>query len=71
MATASKDYFKFSRLVSLILVIFPLTAWALGVVTRAEEKHYLAAVIRVFTGWGVWVLDIVCMLMNGRILRIL
>lgn len=71
MATAKKDYFKFSRLVSLVLVIIPITAWVLGVVTRIEEKHYLAAIVRVFLGWIIWIADIVCMVMNEKILRVL
>lgn len=71
MATAKKDYFKFSRIVSLVLVIIPITAWVLGVVTRVEEKHYLAAIVRVFLGWIIWIADIVCMVMNEKILRIL
>lgn len=71
MASAKKDYFKFSRLVSLVLVIIPITAWVLGVVTRIEEKHYLAAIVRVFLGWIIWIADIVCMVMNEKILRVL
>lgn len=72
MATAKKDYFEFSRLVSLVLVIIPITSWVLGAVIRIEEKHYLAAIIRLFFGWNIiWILDIICMIRNEKILRIL
>ena len=70
---AKKDYFGLSRLVSLILAIIPITAFICGVVTRFQEGKMLPGVIRLvvgLTGIGtllVWVLDLVCMILNGRI----
>ena len=71
MAKNTKDYFGLSPLVSLILAIIPFTAWILGVVTRFQEGKIIAGVIRIFGGWLVWVLDLVCMIMKGSICRLL
>lgn len=71
MAKNTKDYFGLSPLVSLILAIIPFTAWILGVVTRFQEGKIVAGVIRIFGGWLVWVLDLVCMIMKGSICRLL
>lgn len=71
MAKTSKDYFGLGRVVSLILAIIPFTAWILGVVTRFKEGKIVAGVIRIFGGWLIWVLDLVFMITQGRILRLL
>ena len=71
MANTSKDYFGLGRVVSLILAIIPFTAWILGVVTRFKEGKIVAGVIRIFGGWLIWVLDLVFMITQGRILRLL
>jgi hypothetical protein len=71
MAKNTKDYFGLSPLVSLILAIIPFTAWILGVVTRFQEGKIIAGVIRIFGGWLIWVLDLVCMIMKGSICRLL
>lgn len=72
MATISKDYFGLGRLVSVILAIIPFTSFVLGVVTRFCEKHFLAAILRLVLGWNIiWILDIICMIRNHKILRIL
>lgn len=65
------DYFGLSKLVSLILAIIPFTAWICGVVTRFMEGKIIAGVIRIFGGWLIWVLDLVCMVLGGKICRIL
>ena len=68
----SKDYFGLDYIVSLILAIIPVSAWILGVVVRVQEKKYVAAVIRLFLGFNiVWILDIIFMAMQGKILRLL
>ena len=71
MAKSTKDYFGLSPLVSLILAIIPFTAWILGIVTRFQEGKIVAAIIRIFGGWLIWVLDLVCMIMKGSICRLL
>ena len=68
---ASKDYFGLSRIVSIILAIIPFTAWILGVLTRAKEGKWLAVVIRIFGGWLIWLIDLIMMITNGRIWRLL
>ena len=68
---AKKDYFGLDRLISIILAIIPFTAWILGVVTRFKEGKIVAAIIRIFGGWLIWVLDLVCMLTKGSICRLL
>ena len=68
-----KDYFGLSRIVSLILAIIPITAFICGVVTRFQEGKTVPAVVRLIvglTGIGtlvVWVLDLVSMVLSGRI----
>lgn len=72
MATAKKDYFGLGRLVSIILAIIPVTAWLCGAITRFQEGKIVAAVIRLVFGFTiVWILDIILMIVNGKILRLL
>lgn len=69
--SGNKDYFGLDYVVSLILVIIPFTAWILGIATRFKEGKIVAAIIRVFGGLLIWVLDLISMLLDKRILRIL
>lgn len=71
MAKKSSDYFGLGRLVSLILAIIPFTAWLLGVVIRFQEGKIVAGIIRIFGGWLIWVLDLVCMITQKHICRLL
>lgn len=65
------DYFGLGYIVSLILAIIPFTAWILGVVTRFKEGKMIAGIIRIFGGWLIWVLDLVCMITKKHICRLL
>ena len=66
------DYFGLSRLVSLILAIIPFTAWICGAVTRFQEGKLLAGVIRLVFGFNiVYIVDLVLMILNGKIWRLL
>ena len=67
----SKDYFGLGSLISLILVIFPYTAWLCGVVTRIKEGKWVAGIIRIFGGLLIWILDIVFMIKEKHICRLL
>ena len=67
----SGDYFGLGYIVSLILAIIPFTAWLFGVVTRFKEGKIIAGVIRIFGGWLIWVLDLIFMIVNKRIFRLL
>ncbi len=65
------DYFGLSYIVSLILVIIPITAWVCGIVTRFQEKKYVAVVVRILFGWIIWILDIVFMIKDKTICRLI
>ncbi len=72
MAKSGKDYFGWGRLVSIILAIIPVTAWILGVVTRISEGKIVAGILRIFLGfWIIWLVDLILMIVNGRIMRLL
>ena len=71
MASGKKDYFGLDPLVSLILAIIPVTAWVCGIITRAQEGKYVAAIIRIFLGWIIWICDLICMILNKSIFRLL
>lgn len=65
------DYFGLPYIVSLILAIIPVTAWILGIVTRISEGKIVAGIIRIFLGWIIWILDLICMIFGKHICRIL
>lgn len=68
----SKDYFGIGYVVSVILAIIPVTSLILGIVTRLSEGKIVAAIVLLVFGWNViWIADIVPMIVNGRILRLL
>lgn len=72
MAKSSKGYFGLSRLVSIILAIIPVTAWLCGAITRFQEGKLVAGLIRLIFGFTiVWILDLILMILNGNILRLL
>ena len=67
-----KDYVGLTRIVSIILAIIPITAWVCGLITRLSEGKIVAAILRIFFGgWIVWLIDLVLMITQGKILRIL
>lgn len=66
------DYFGLGRLVSIILAIIPVTSWVLGFLTRFSEGKILAGILRLILGWNIiWIVDLVLMILSGRILRII
>ena len=72
MASKKKDYFGLGRLLSIILAIIPVTSLILGIVTRFQEKEYVAAILRLVLGWNIiWVLDLILMIFTGKILRLI
>ena len=67
-----KDYFGLGRLVSIILAIIPVTSWLCGFLTRFKEGKIIAGIIRLLFGWNIiWILDLILMILQGKILRIL
>ena len=72
MASKGKDYFGLGRIVSIILAIIPITAWLFGVITRIKEGKIVAGILRIFFGFNiVWLIDLVLMIVSGRIMRLL
>ena len=72
MAKKKGDYFGLSRLVSLILAIIPVTSWICGALTRLQEGKIVAFLVRLVFGFTiVWVCDLVLMILNKHILRLL
>lgn len=66
------DYFGLSGLVSLILAIIPVTAWICGALTRFQEGKLVAGLVRLFLGFNiVWILDLIFMVLNKNICRLL
>ena len=65
------DYFGLSWIVSLILAIIPFTSWILGIITRISEGKIVAGIIRIFLGWLTWIVDLVMMILNKSIWRLL
>lgn len=69
---SSKDYFGLPFIVSLILAIIPVTAWILGIITRLSEKKIVAAIVRILFGWNIiWLLDLIFVILNGKITRLI
>ena len=69
---SSKDYFGLDSMVSLILAILPPTALVCGFLTRLKEGKVIAAVLRVVLGWNIiWLLDLISMILNKKIIRVL
>ena len=65
------DYFGLGYIVSLILAIIPVTAWICGIVTRFQEGKFVAGIIRIFGGWLIWVLDLIFMITQKHIFRLI
>ena len=72
MAGKKGDYFGISWIVSVILAIIPVTSWLLGALTRFTEGKIVAGILRLLLGWNIiWICDIICMVVNKSILRLL
>lgn len=73
MAGGKSDYFGLDRIVSLILAIIPFTAWICGIITRIQEGKIVAGILRIipFLGLPIWIVDLVLMILNGSILRLI
>ena len=72
MAKKKSDYFGLSYIVSLILAIIPVTSCLCGAITRIQEGKLVAGILRLFLGWNIiWICDIVLMVLNKHILRLI
>lgn len=66
------DYFGLSYIVSVILAIIPFTSWICGILTRLQDGKIVAAIIRIFFGFTIiWICDLVLMILQKHILRLL
>ena len=66
------DYFGLSYIVSVILAIIPFTSWICGAITRLQEGKIVAFIVRLVFGFTiVWILDLIFMIINKKIFRIL
>ena len=65
------DYLGLSYIVSVILAIIPITAWPLGIITRAKEGKLVAAILRIPLGAILWIPDMILMIVSKHILRLL
>ena len=66
------DYSGLGYLVSLILAIIPVTSWICGALTRFQEGKLVAGLIRLVFGFNiVWILDLIFMVLNKNICRLL
>ncbi|MDR1697951.1 MAG: hypothetical protein LBR37_03500 [Erysipelotrichaceae bacterium] len=61
-------YFGLSWVVSLVLVIIPITAWICGIITAFQRGHIIRGILRIFGGWLFWILDIVWFLLKGDLI---
>lgn len=72
MAEKLQDYFGWGKVLSLILAIIPLTSWILGTVIRFQEGKILAGLVRLFFGFSIiWLVDLIYMIMYGKIARLI
>lgn len=72
MAKSRGDYFGLGRVLSVILAIIPVTSWICGILTRFSEGKIVAGIIRIFFGFNIiWIVDLILMILSGRILRII
>lgn len=72
MAKRKTDYFGLGYVISLILAILPPTSLVCGVVTRFQERKYVAGILRILFGWNIWwILDLIFMIKDKKILRLL
>lgn len=71
MAAKKSDYFGLGYIVSVILAIIPVTAWICGFITRLMEGKIIAAIIRLFLGSIIWIIDLILMIVSKHILRLI
>lgn len=66
------DYFGLGYVVSLILAIIPVTSWICGAIVRFQEGKLVAGLLRLIFGFNiVWLIDLVLMIVNKHIWRLL
>lgn len=72
MAKKGGDYLGLGRFISIILALIPITSCILGIVTRFQEKKYVAAILRLILGWNIiYLLDLILIIFKGKIFRLI
>ncbi len=72
MAASKNDYFGLDYIVSVILAIIPITSWICGILTRIQDGHIVAGILRIFFGWNIiWLLDLIFMILQKHIFKVL
>ena len=72
MANTTSDFFGLPYWLSLILTIIPVTSWLFGAITRFMEGKIVAGILRLIgLGFILWILDIVFMIKDKKIFRLL
>lgn len=72
MANTKSDFFGLPYWLSLILTIIPVTSWLFGAITRFMEGKIVAGILRLIgLGFILWILDIVFMIKDKKIFRLL
>lgn len=66
MARQKKAYFGLDWIISLILAIFPLTNWILGIVTRVQRENWLGVILNIIpiTAFFIYFIDLFTMIVN-------
>ena len=60
------DYLDLDRIISILLLVIPFTAWLFGFIQRFKDGHIVACLIRLFFGFNIiWICDIVLTIING------
>lgn len=60
------DYFGLPCIISVILLLFPLTSWICGILTRIKEGAIIAGIVRIVLGFNIiYLLDIVFSILAG------
>ena len=61
-----EDYLGLDRIISIIFLIMPFTAWLFGIIQRFKDGHIVACLVRFFFGFNIiWLCDIVTTIING------
>ena len=56
-----------SRIVDIILAIIPITSIILGIVTRLSRGKILGAVLNFFLAPLFWIVDIITVILSGKL----
>ena len=67
MAKSSGASYGFGRILDIILAIIPFTSLILGIFTRVKRKNILGAVLNFFLFPLFWLVDLITVVLNGKL----